>query len=74
MTPTKEEIQDFSKAIMQIAHTKKLSHLEAIVFWCESKGIDIEMAAKLTNENLKARLRKDGENLHILKKKRRGLI
>ena len=66
--PTKEEITDFSLKIEDIAGSKSVSYMDAIVLHCESTGLEIELAAKMVSGALKAKIKIEAEALNFLPK------
>jgi len=58
-------VQDFLQKIERIAEEKRIEPLEAILYYCETTGLEIETAAELIRKNakMKARVRQDAENL-----------
>ncbi len=54
--PTKKEINEFSKEIDALVVSKDLNYLEAILYYCENNGLEIEVAATLLSKNLRAKL------------------
>ena len=56
--------------IEQLMSDKKMSLIDAAVYWCEARGLEIEYAASLIkkNKNMKKRLREEGENLRMVKR------
>jgi hypothetical protein len=69
--PTKEEMLKFAKAIEQLVATTDYNHMEAIVEYCKQTGMEIELAATLVNNNLKAKLESDAQDLNLLPKSAR---
>ena len=63
---TKEEITEFSLLIENIAATKQVSYMDAIVLHCETTGLEIEIAAKLVSGVLKSKIKDEAEELHFL--------
>lgn len=53
--------------------TNNVTVMEAVVEWCDRRGIEIEYAAVLiaNNANLKAKLQCEAEGLNFLKKSKR---
>lgn len=64
----KEEITNFSFNIEKIAIEKSISYMDAIVFYCESTGFEIEIAAKLVSSSLKSKIKLEAEQLNFLPK------
>lgn len=57
-------VQDFLQTIERIAEEKRIEHLDAILYYCQHTGLEIETAAELVRKNakMKARVRQDAEN------------
>lgn len=65
---TKEEVTTFSLAIESLAREKNTSYMDAIVLYCESTGLEVEVAAKLVSGALKSKIKLEAEELHFLPK------
>jgi len=63
--------QKFSLLIEETVKEKKLSYMDAIVWWCEKNEMEIEVAAKLCNGVIKEKLRYEAEELNYLQKSAR---
>ena len=61
----------FSVKIEEIVRDKKLSYMDAIVWWCEEHEMEIETAAKLVNSLIKDKLKREAEYLNYLAKSAR---
>ena len=66
--PTREEKNNFSIMIITRAEKYRIDCLDAIVTYCEEIGLEMEVAATLVNEDLKARLQTEAINLNYLEK------
>lgn len=64
----KDEIVSFSYEIERIAKDKAVSCMDAMILYCESTGLEVEVAAKLITNTLKAKIRMEAEELHFLPK------
>jgi hypothetical protein len=60
--------QKFSHIIENLVVEKRLSYMDAIVWWCEKNEMEVETAAKLINGVIKERLRVEAEDLNYLEK------
>ena len=60
---TREEKNNFSMMIMNIAITEKIDHMDAITSYCERNNLEIEVAAGLINESLKSIIQ--GEEMEL---------
>jgi hypothetical protein len=60
----------FTIEIEQLMIEKDLSLMDAAIFWCESRGLEVEYAASMIkkNKSMKARLRAEGEGLRMVKR------
>ena len=56
--------------IEKIVQEKKLSYIEAVVYYCEVTGLEVEVAGTLIKNNpkLKAAIQEEAEDLHYLPK------
>jgi hypothetical protein len=56
-------VQDFIQTIEQIVEAKRMEYLDAVLYYCQHTGLEIETAAELIKKNakLKARVRVDAE-------------
>ena len=60
----------FSKDIEELVKTKRLSYMEAIVFFCEQKDIEPERITRFIDKGMKEKLQLDAEALNYLPKTR----
>lgn len=63
-------IQDFISIIDNIVKEKKIDYFEAVMYYCEKTGLEIESAAELVKSNakIKSKVRIDAENAGYLTK------
>lgn len=63
-------IVEFSKEIETLVREKKMEYIDAVVYFCEKNGVDIETAASLikNNSKLKASIQEEAEQLNYLPK------
>ena len=59
----REEKNQFSMTIMEMAINEKIDHMDAITTYCERNNLEIEMAASLINESLKSII--EGEAMEL---------
>ena len=59
----------FSILIEGIVIDKKLSYMDAIVFYCDNNEMEIESAAKLVNTKIKESIKLEASDLNLLKEK-----
>ena len=65
---SKEETNKFSLEIEKIAAEKSVSHMDAVIFYCEKTGLEIELTAKLISSSLKTKIKLEAEKLQYLPK------
>lgn len=61
-------IQKFSTIIEETVKEKRLSYMDAIVWWCESNEMEVETAAKLINTIIKEKIKVEAQELNYLEK------
>jgi hypothetical protein len=63
-------IVEFTKEIEKLVLEKKMEYIDAVMYFCEKNGVDIETAASLikSNAKLKASIQVEAENLNYLPK------
>jgi hypothetical protein len=66
--PTRDEKNHFSELIILRAEKLRTDHMDAIITYCEEVGLEMEVAAGLVNETLRARLAEEAEALNIIEK------
>lgn len=67
-TPT-----DFMIEIDKIVQDKKVNYIDAVIIFCEQKGMEVETAAALIkgSAKMKAKVQNDAEELNYLPKTRK---
>lgn len=60
--------QKFSSIIEQTVQEKRLSYMDAIVWWCEKNEMEVETAAKLINGIIKEKIKVEAQELNYLEK------
>ncbi len=58
----------FSLDIEELVKTKRLSYMEAIVYFCEQKDIEPERIVRFIDKGMKEKIQSDAENLNYLPK------
>jgi len=64
ITPNK-----FAILIEETVKTKKMSYMDAILWYCEKNGVDPSDSKKLVNKALKEKLTYEAQSLNLLKEK-----
>lgn len=67
--PTKEEMNSFSMEIESMVSETDYNYIEAIVEYCNNTGLELEIAATLVSQNLKAKIEYDAVQNNMLKEK-----
>lgn len=63
---SKNLLNEIEKVVVE----KKLTYIEAVVYYCEETGLEVEVAGTLIKNNpkLKALIQEEAEDLHYLPK------
>ena len=64
----------FAEEIESLVLDTKMSYIEAILEYCEEKGIEVESVSKLVSKPLKEKLKYEATELNYLKKTSRGKL
>ena len=67
--PTKDEMANFAKSIEEYVANTKYNYIDAIVEYCKTTGLEIEVAATLINSNLKSKIENVALDNNMLKEK-----
>jgi hypothetical protein len=63
---SREEKNNFSMMIMNLAISEKIDHMDAITSYCERNNLEIEVAATLINDSLKSIIQGEAMELRFL--------
>ena len=65
-----KSVKDFQEEIDKLVKGKGMEYIDAVVYFCEKNGVDIETAASLikNNSKLKASIQDEAEQLNYLPK------
>jgi len=63
---SREEKNNFSMMIMEMALKERIDHMDAIATYCERNNLEIEVAATLINEALKSLIEGEAMELRFL--------
>jgi hypothetical protein len=66
--PSREEIKEFSDSIEYLSYMENYTLIEAIVYHCESTGLEIEVASALISPILKQKIKEEAEENNLMKK------
>ena len=63
----------FPHEIECIKQEKHLDYIEAVIYWCDQRGLDVEYAASMIKKDLalKSKIQVEAENNNVLKKSAR---
>ena len=62
----REEKNNFSIMIMEMAMKERIDHMDAITTYCERNNLEVEVAASLINEALKSIIQGEAMELRYL--------
>lgn len=64
---------DFMIEIEKLVVSKQMSYMDAVIYFCEQSGLEIESAASIIKSSvkLKAKIQEDAEQLNYLPKTRK---
>jgi len=66
--------KEFSLKIEGIVKEKKISHMDAIVWYCDENGLDTSQVSPLISKSLKEKIQVEATNLRMLKIPRCGVL
>ena len=59
--------KEFSLKIESIVKEKRISHMDAVVWYCEQNGLDTSQVSSLISKSLKEKIKLEATNLRMLK-------
>tara|TARA_B100001248_G_scaffold120640_1_gene90229 strand:- start:12731 stop:12961 length:231 start_codon:yes stop_codon:yes gene_type:complete len=59
-------VSKFSKIIEEVVIDKRIPYMDAIVWYCERNEMEVEVAAKLLNSIIKAKIEAEASDLNFL--------
>ena len=63
---TREEKNNFSMMIMNLAINENIDHMDAVTTYCERHNLEIEVAASMINDSLKSIIEGEAMELRFL--------
>jgi len=66
--------KEFSLNIESIVKEKKISHMDAVVWYCEENDLDTSQVSSLISKSLKEKIKLDATNLKMLKYPKCGML
>ena len=59
--------KEFSLKIASIVNEKTISHMDAVVWYCDENGLDTSQVSSLISKSLKEKIQLEATNLRMLK-------
>tara|TARA_B100001093_G_C26170005_1_gene735328 strand:- start:77 stop:307 length:231 start_codon:yes stop_codon:yes gene_type:complete len=59
-------VSKFSKLIEEVVIDKRIPYMDAIVWYCDKNEMEVEVAAKLLNSIIKAKIEAEAMDLNFL--------
>ena len=66
--------KEFSLKIEGIVKEKKISHMDAVVWYCDENDLDTSQVSSLISKSLKEKIQLEATNLRMLKIPRCGVL
>jgi len=66
--------KEFSLKIEGIVKEKKISHMDAVVWYCDENGLDTSQVSSLISKSLKEKIKLEATNLRMLKTPPGGVL
>ena len=59
--------KEFSLKIESVVKEKRISYMDAVVWYCEQNGLDTSQVSSLISKSLKEKIKLEATNLRMLK-------
>ena len=66
--------KEFSLNIESIVKEKRISHMDAVVWYCDENGLDTSQVSSLISKSLKEKIKLEATNLKMLKYPKCGML
>jgi len=66
--------KEFSLNIESIVKEKKISHMDAVIWYCEENDLDTSQVSSLISKSLKEKIQVEATNLKMLKYPKCGML
>ena len=66
--------KEFSLMIEGIVKEKKITHMDAVVWYCEENDLDTSQVSSLISKSLKEKIKLEATNLKMLKYPKCGML
>jgi len=62
--------ETFSQQIEYLCEERRMEYIDAVVYWCEVNGVEVEYAANMVKKNqvLRMKIQQEAEDLNYVKK------
>lgn len=63
-------LAEFTEEVQKLVKQGNITHLDAIVAWCEQRGVDVEQVIPLVKKSqvIKAKLESESSELNLIEK------
>ncbi len=68
MSPKLEEIEKFSKIIIQLVESDDIGYIDAITEYCETVGLEVEVAAKLITPHILSKISEEAMSSNMIER------
>jgi hypothetical protein len=66
--------KEFSLKIESIVKEKRISYMDAIIWYCDTNDLDVGTVNSMVNKSLKEKIKDEAMNLRMLKEKKGGML
>ena len=66
--------KEFSLKIESIVKEKRITYMDAVVWYCEQNGLDTSQVSSLISKSLKEKIQVEAVNLNMLKTPKCGVL
>jgi len=66
--------KEFSLKIESIVKEKRITYMDAIIWYCETNDLDVGTLNSMINKSLKEKIKNEAINLRMLKEKKGGVL
>ena len=66
--------KEFSLKIESIVKEKRISYMDAIIWYCDTNDLDVGTVNSMINKSLKEKIKDEAINLRMLKEKKGGVL
>jgi len=66
--------KQFSLTIEGIVKEKRITHMDAVVWYCDENGLDTSQVSSLISKSLKEKIKLEATNLKMLKYPKCGML